>query len=423
MFKKLLLLFKTPDLRRRLFIVLGLLAIFRIMAAIPLPNIDKTQLDQFFQSYQVFGLFNIFSGGAFNNISIALLGIGPYITASIIMQLLTLIFPSLKEMLYKGTTKERARFMQYSRLLTIPLAIVQGFSFLTLLSRQGVITFSGPFDFLTNIVIITASSVFLMWLGELISEQKLGNGTSLIIFSGIVISLPRQILATILTASAQNIVNIIIFFALLLAIIVGVVYISLAERRIPVSYAKQVRGTKIYGGASTYLPVKLNQAGVIPIIFALSILMFPQMIAQFLANSSNVYVMKLVSFLNLFQQNSPWYLIVYFLLVFIFTYFYTYITFEPETIAENLQKRGGFIPGYRPGQMTIQFINQVVSRITFFGALFLGFIAIFPILMGGITHVTTMAIGGTSLLIMVQVAIEIMNAIESQLIMREYETY
>ncbi|MGE4554627.1 MAG: preprotein translocase subunit SecY [Candidatus Paceibacterota bacterium] len=423
MLKTLFAFFKSPELRKKAFIIFLLLLVFRLMATIPLPNIDKQQLNVFFEKYQVFGLFNIFTGGAFKNISIVLLGVGPYITASIIMQLLTLIFPSLKEMLYKGTSKERARFMQYSRMLTIPLAFLQGFSFLTLLSRQGVIVFHSQWDFLTDIIIITASSIFLMWLGELITEQKLGNGISFLIFSGIVINLPREILATILTTSLTNILNVVLFFVLFILIVISVVYISLAERRIPVNYAKQVRGTKIYGGAATYLPLKINQAGVIPIIFALSILMFPQMFIYLFSKIDNPFLLKLINFINNFNQGNIWYLISYFLLVFIFTYFYTFITFEPDTIAENLQKRGGFIPGYRPGMTTVKFLSQVTSRITLFGAIFLGLIAVLPILLQRFTGITTMAVGGTSLLIMVQVAIEIMKAIESQLIMREYEIY
>jgi len=423
MFRSFITFLKTPELRKKLVIVFLLLLVFRLMATIPLPNVNKEQLNTFFEKYQVFGLFNIFTGGAFKNISIVLLGVGPYITASIIMQLLTLIFPSLKEMLYKGTSKERARFMQYSRILTVPLSFLQGFSFLTLLSRQKVIVFNSPWDFVNDIIIIIASSIFLMWLGELITEQKIGNGISFLIFSGIVIDLPREIIATILTATTKSLLNVILFFVLFLLIVISVVYISLAERRIPVNYAKQVRGTKIYGGAATYLPLKINQAGVIPIIFALSILMFPQMFVYLFAKINNPFLLKLTNFINNFNQGNAWYLVFYFLLVFIFTYFYTFVTFEPETIAENLQKRGGFIPGYRPGKTTINFLNQVTSRITLFGAFFLGLIAILPILLQKFTGITTMAIGGTSLLIMVQVAIEIMNAIESQLIMREYEVY
>lgn len=421
MFKNLLALLRTPDLRKKVFIILLLLVVFRIMATIPLPNVDREQLQVFLSSNQIFGLFNVFTGGAFKNISIALLGVGPFITASIIMQLLTMVFPALKEMLNEGTDKERAKFMQYSRLLTIPLAALQGFGFLNILSRQGVIVFANPIDLVRNIIIVTTASVFLMWIGELITEQKLGNGISLIIFTGIVIGFPREIMQTIISTDPTRIPNMIAFFAIALLMVVGVVFISRGERRIPVSYAKQVRGTKIYGGASTYLPLKINQAGVIPIIFALSILMFPQMISQFLASSQSPFILKMALFLQGFNQQSLIYLACYFGLVVLFTFFYTTITFNPETIAENLQKRGGFVPGYRPGKITSQYLVNTSHKVTFFGALFLGMIAILPIIMQQTTGITTFAIGGTSILIMVSVAIETMDTIEAQLIMREYE--
>ena len=421
MFKSLLALLKTPDLRKKVFIILLLLVVFRIMATIPLPNIDREQLQVFMSANQIFGLFNVFTGGAFSNISIVLLGVGPFITASIIMQLLTMVFPALKEMLSEGTDKERAKFMQYSRLLTIPLAALQGFGFLSLLSKQGVIVFANPIDLLRDIIIVTTASVFLMWIGELITEQKLGNGISLIIFSGIVIGFPRQIMQTVISTDPTRIPNMIAFFAIALLMVVGVVFISRGERRIPVSYAKQVRGTKIYGGASTYLPLKINQAGVIPIIFALSILMFPQMISQFLATSQSPFILKMALFLQGFNQQSMVYLLCYFGLVVLFTFFYTTITFNPESIAENLQKRGGFVPGYRPGQTTSKYLVSTSSKVTLFGALFLGMIAILPIIMQQFTGITTFAIGGTSILIMVSVAIETMDTIEAQLIMREYE--
>jgi len=421
MFKNLLALLKTPDLRKKVFIILLLLVIFRVMATIPLPNVDREQLQVFLNSNQIFGLFNVFTGGAFKNISIALLGVGPFITASIIMQLLTMVFPALKEMMSEGTDKERAKFMQYSRFLTIPLAALQGFGFLNLLSRQGVIVFANPIDLVRDIVIVTTASVFLMWIGELITEQKLGNGISLIIFTGIVIGFPRQIMQTVISTDPTRIPNMVAFFAIALLMIVGVVFISRGERRIPVSYAKQVRGTKIYGGASTYLPMKINQAGVIPIIFALSILMFPQMISQFLANVQSPFMLKIALFLKGFNQQSIIYLLSYFGLVVLFTFFYTTITFNPETIAENLQKRGGFVPGYRPGKTTSQYLVNTSHKVTLFGAMFLGMIAILPIIMQQFTGITTFAIGGTSILIMVSVAIETMDTIEAQLIMREYE--
>ncbi|MFA7295196.1 MAG: preprotein translocase subunit SecY [Candidatus Paceibacterota bacterium] len=421
MFKNLVSLLKVPDLRRKLLIVFFLLFVFRVLATIPLPNVNKDQLKIFLTDNQFFGLFNVFTGGAFDNISLGLLGIGPYITSSIIFQLLTLVFPSLKEMIREGTDKERAKFEQYQRLLAVPLALLQGFGFLNTLRSQGVIIFNSPFDFTRSLIIVMASSMFIMWLAELITEQKLGNGTSMIIFAGIVINFPREIFQTIITATPEMIPSIILFFILGLLIIVGVVFISRGERRIPVSYAKQVRGTKIYGGASTYLPLRINQAGVIPIIFALSIMSFPQMISQFMSASKNIYLLKIALILKNFRQESFIYLLLYFLLVIVFTFFYTMITFEPQSISDNLQKRGGFIPGYRPGKVTSQYLSNVSQKITIFGAIFLGIIALLPILMQKFTGITTFAIGGTSLLIMVEVAIEIMNNIESQLIMREYE--
>jgi len=435
MFKNLVSLLKVPDLRRKLLIVFFLLFVFRVLATIPLPNVNKDQLKIFLTGNQFFGLFNVFTGGAFDNISLGLLGIGPYITSSIIFQLLTLVFPSLKEMVREGTDKERAKFEQYQRLLAAPLALLQGFGFLNTLRSQGVIIFNSPFDFIRSLIIVMASSMFIMWLAELITEQKLGNGASMIIFAGIVINFPREIFQTIITATPEMIPSIVLFFILGLLIIVGVVFISRGERRIPVSYAKQVRGTKIYGGASTYLPLRINQAGVIPIIFALrinqagvipiifalSIMSFPQMISQFMSASKNIYLLKIALILKNFRQESLIYLLLYFLLVIVFTFFYTMITFEPQSISDNLQKRGGFIPGYRPGKVTSQYLSNVSQKITIFGAIFLGIIALLPILMQKFTGITTFAIGGTSLLIMVEVAIEIMNNIESQLIMREYE--
>lgn len=423
MFKKLLTLFKLKELRNKVLIILLLLFVFRVMASIPLPGVDQIKLQEFFKQNQIFGLFNIFTGGAMSNISIAFLGIGPYITSSIIFQLLTMVFPSLKQMLQEGTEKERAQFEQYSRMFTVPLAFLQGFAMLNLLKSQGIVVIQTPFDLIRNIAVVISSTLILMWIGELITEQKLGNGISLIIFAGIVIDLPRQLLATFMTLSLERLPNLIVFLSVALLIIIGVVFVSRGERRIPVNYAKQVRGTKIYGGATTYLPMKVNQAGVIPIIFALSILMFPQLIGQFLSASKNVYLLKMALFLKEFNTQSPIYLILYFLFVFLFTFFYTSVTFEPQSIADNLQKRGGFIPGYRPGQATANYLATLSSRVTLFGALFLGVIAVLPIILEKVSGITTLAIGGTSLLIMVEVAIETMRAIEAQLIMREYENF
>lgn len=421
MFRNFLALFRSPDLRKKILIVLALLAVFRIMAAIPLPDVNIDKLKTFFQANQFFGLFNVFTGGAFNNISIVMLGVGPYITASIIMQLLTMIFPNLKEFFYEGTDKERALFEQYTRIATIPLAFLQAFAFLNLLRSQGIISFSSPFNLIRDVILATAASFFLIWLGESMTEQKIGNGISFIIFTGIVISLPKEIAQTIISTDPTRIPNMIAFFVVSLLIIIGVVFISQGQRKIPVSYAKQVRGTKIYGGADTYLPLRVNQAGMIPIIFAISILMFPQMIGNFLSASQNPTLLRIALTLKNFNSTSWLYLIIYFTLVCLFTFFYTSITFEPESIADNLQKRGGFIPGYRPGQTTTNFLSNTSRRITLFGAIFLGLIAILPIILAKATGITTMVISGASILIMVSVAIETIEALEAQLIMREYE--
>ncbi|MGB9763138.1 MAG: preprotein translocase subunit SecY [Minisyncoccia bacterium] len=421
MLKNFINLFKVPDLRKKIFVIFILLAVFRLMAAIPLPDVNKEQLKAFFASNQFFSLFNFFTGGAFSNISIVMLGVGPYITASIIMQLLTIVFPSLKEYFYEGTEKEKALFEQYTRLLTIPLALLQSFAFLNLFKSQGLITIPSFLFLIRDVIITTAAAFFLMWLGELITEQKIGNGVSLIIFTGIVINLPKELAQTIITTDPTKIPNMIAFLTISLLMIFGAVFISQAQRKIPVSYAKQVRGTKIYGGADTYLPLKVNQAGMIPIIFAISILMFPQMIGNFLAPSANPILVKFSSILTKFNTNSWLYLFLYFLLVVIFTFFYTSITFEPNEISENLQKRGGFIPGYRPGQTTSNFLGYISQRITLFGALFLGIIAVLPIVLSKVTGITTIAISGSSIIIMVEVAIEIIEALNAQLIMREYE--
>jgi len=423
MFKIFLQLFKAKDLRRKVFIIIGILMVFRLICVIPLPNVDLEKLRAFFEGNQLFGLLNVFSGGALDKISIGMLGVGPYIVASIIMQLLTMVFPGIKEMFYEAGEEGRRKFENYSKYLTVPLAMVQGFGFLNLLNHEGILNLKTPFDWFLNIMIITATSVFLMWLGDLITEQKLGNGVSLIIFAGIVVDFPRLIAQTMATYDPTKLPGLIIFFLSAFLVILGVVYVTEAERKIPVSYAKRVRGTKMYGGVSTYLPLKVNHAGVIPIIFALSILLFPGMIGNFLKVSQNATIAHLgTGLVNLF--NNHWfYGIFYFLLVFLFTFFYTSITFEPKMIAENLQKNGAFIPGYRPGETTAHYLSHTAQRVTLFGAIFLGLVAVIPMILQATTGITTLVIGGTSILIMVSVALETINQIKAQLVMREYEEY
>jgi len=418
---KFLLLFRIPDLRKKIVSVLFLLLVFRVLAAIPIPGIDVSRLADFLNSNQLFGFLNIFSGGGFDNLSIAMLGVGPYITATIIMQLLTLIFPRLKKYYYEEGAAGRAKFNRISRYLTPPLAAIQAYAFLNLLASQQVISHLSFSDLLANVIVITAGSVFLMWIGELISEYKIGNGISLLIFAGIVSRIPQAITSAFASYTPEIISNYLVFAILAIVIIAGVVFVSEGERKIPVSYAKQVRGTKMYGGASSYLPLRVNQAGVIPIIFAISVMLFPQFIAQTFSIFSPSFSLKLTEWVNVFFNDMLLYSLVYFILVFIFTYFYTAVTFDPKEIAKNLQQSGGFIPGVRPGQSTAEVIKRTVSRTTLFGAAFLGLVAVLPNLTKLITGVQIVTIGGTALLIVVAVVLEVLRQIEAQLTMREYE--
>ncbi len=425
-YQKIIQIFKIKDLRNKILFVLGIFVIFRIMANIPTPGVNIENLKNFFNEFQMFGLLNIFTGGALQNLSIAMLGLGPYITAVIVMQLLTMIFPQLEKMYKEEGEAGRQKFNQYGRILTVPFAILQSYAMLNLLARQQVIGTLSPLTLFSSILTITAGCVFLMWLGELISEKGIGNGVSLLIFAGIVADFPTNIRQVYfdLSGNPSKIPNYLLFFGLSLLIIAGVVLINEARRNIPISYAKRVRGQRIYGGASTYLPLNVNPAGVIPIIFALSILLFPGMIASFLQESGGIIGSIAQNVGNLFQ-NQWFHGILYFLLVVLFTYFYTAVTFDPKTISENLQKMGGFIPGIRPGESTANFMYYILNRVLLIGALFLGIIAVAPSIVGGITGVMVFQflIGGTSLLIVVSVVLETMRQINAQLQMREYETF
>ena len=417
-------IFKIRDLRNKILFVLGIFVVFRIMANIPIPGVDVENLRDFFGQFQMFGLLNIFTGGALENLSIAMLGLGPYITAVIVMQLLTMIFPQLERMYKEEGEAGRQKFNQYGRLLTVPFAALQSFGMLTLLQRQQVIGTLSPDILFTSILTITAGCVFLMWLGELITEKGIGNGISLLIFAGIVAGLPMDIRQMLVTWDPAMIPTYLLFFGMALLIIAGVVLINEGRRNIPVSYAKRVRGMKMYGGVSTYLPLNVNPAGVIPIIFALSIMLFPSMIANFLAGAGGV-VGSIAQSVGAWFQN-PWvYGVLYFLLVILFTYFYTAVTFDPKAISSNLQKMGGFIPGIRPGQSTANFMYYILNRVLLIGALFLGTIAVMPSIIGGVTGVMVFQflIGGTALLIVVSVVLETIRQINAQLQMREYETF
>ena len=417
---KLKLAFGDPEIRFRIFFLMGALALFRLLASIPIPGVDKNALAAFFANNQFFGLLNIFSGGGLSNLSIAMLGVGPYITASIIMQLGTIIFPQVKQAYFEEGEAGRAKFIGWSRLFTIPIAILQGIAFLFLLESQGVITHLGSVALVANIALIAAGSMLLMWLGELVTEFGIGNGVSLIILAGILASVPPSLSQTLFAATAANIPSYLAFTLLGLAMIYAVVVVSDAERSIPIAYARAMRGVAMSQGAATYLPIRLLQAGVIPIIFALSLLLLPQMVLSALGALHISFAGSAALWYTAFLSN-PWnYGSVYFLLVVLFTYFYTAVTFEPHRVAENLQKTGAFVPGVRPGRETEDYIGKVVNRITLPGACFLGLIAVAPSIIQGLTGVTTLVLGGTALLIAVQVALDLAHKIDAQVSLREY---
>jgi len=423
-YQKVTQIFKVKELRNKILFVLAILVISRLAANIPVPGIDISKLRSFFEGNQLFGLLNIFTGGALSHLSVAMLGLGPYITAIIIMQLLTMIFPRLEALYKEEGEAGRQRFEQYSRLLTVPLAALQAYSMIILLQNQGIISGMTLFNLITTIIIVTAGTVFIMWLGELISEKGIGNGISILIFAGIVAGFPAAISQTLVSWDPSKIPVYLAFIIVAVVVVTGVVIITEGRRNIPVSYAKRVRGNKMYGGVSTYLPLNINPAGVIPIIFALSIMLFPGMIGSFFADSSNHFVSVVATFLkNFSQETSLSYGIIYFIMVILFTFFYTAVTFDPKSISENLQKMGGFIPGIRPGKTTADYLNFILNRVLLFGAVFLGIIAVMPYIMQSATGMQNLSIGGTSILIVVSVVLETVRQIESHLVMRDYEGF
>lgn len=425
--QKIFQIFRIPELRKKIIIVTALLIMFRITAVIPVPGIPRESLRTLFSGNQLFGLLDIFSGGGLSNLSLVMLGVGPYITASIVIQLMTMIVPRLEEMAKEEGEAGRRKLNQWTRMLTVPLAALQAFGFINLMTSgslgQGLNLAFTPWQLVVTIVSVTAGTVFLMWLGELVTEQGIGNGISLIIFVGIVARIPQVVSQTIATWTPDLLFTYLIFLAVFLIVIAGVVIVSEGQRSIPVSYAKRVRGNRMLGGVSTHLPLRVNQAGVIPIIFALSIMLFPGVIANFLVGVRVEAVARAAQQVVQMFQNQWFYGVTYFVLVVAFTYFYTSVTFDPKQIAENIQKQGGFVPGIRPGRQTTLFLRHVTSRITLAGALFLGIIAVLPLVVQGITGFTTLTIGGTALLIVVSVALETMKQVESQLTLREYEGF
>ena len=417
-------IYKIRDLRNAILFVLLMLIFSRIIAHVPIPGISVSGLKNYFQSNQLLGLLDLFSGGGLKNFSVGMLGVGPYITASIIIQLLTMVIPSLEAMMKEGESGQQ-KMNKYTKYLTVPLTVIQAYSFITLLQRQsnyGIIGHLTVMQYIAGITTICAGSMILVWLGDLITEKKIGNGISLLIFAGIVAGWIGYIQKMAVVYDPSKIFGLVLFVAIALLTVVVVVIINDAQRNVPVSYARRVRGNKMYGGVNTHLPLKVNQAGVIPIIFAISIILFPPMIAKFFSASGNHYVVSAANFIiNLFQ-NQVFYGISYFVLVVAFTYFYTAVIFHPDQIAENLQKNGGFIPGIRPGKNTAEYLQNIVVRINFAGSIFLGVIAVLPVILQSLTSsIGSMVVGGTSILIVVSVVIETVKQINAQLTMRNYE--
>jgi preprotein translocase subunit SecY len=428
--------FKIPDLRRKMLFTLGILVIFRIIASIPVPGVNRNELADFIEQNQLLGMLNLFSGNGLSNFSILALGVYPYITASIIMQLMTPIIPRLNELSNEGQ-QGRNKINQYTHWLTVPLALLQGYGQALLFSRttgangQPLIEGFGLFDkdtFLPSLALLTsmtAGTVLLVWMGELITENGIGNGVSIIIFGGIVASLPGAI-ANLVTGgeTSDNVIGTVFFAIIALITIVGIVMVNEGQRRIPVHHAKRMRAGKMYGGNTTYIPLKVNSAGMIPLIFAVSIMVFPGMIANFLVNSEREWVRNLAGDISrIMSPNSLLYNVIYFAMVVGFTFFYTMVVFQQQKIPENLQRQGAFIPGVRPGRNTGLYLQRVLNRITLIGAVFLGVVAILPFIASRMTGVQTLLISATSMLIVVGVAIDTMRQLEAQLQMRNYEGF
>jgi preprotein translocase subunit SecY len=410
---------KTRSIRKKLIVTAVVLIVFRLAAHIPASGIDRTTLAALFAGSPLLSLLDVFSGGTLANFSIMALGLNPYINASIIFQLLGYVIPSIEELQKEGEFGQE-KINQYTRLLTVPLAALQAFGMYALLRGQKVITTLGPFQLLALVITMTAGTVFAVWLGELISEYGFKDGVSFLIFTGIVARLPVTLGQSASIFQSQDIFKIILFIVVSVIIVGLVVFVSEAARQIPIHYAK--RRTESGLGASSYLPLRLNQAGVIPIIFAVSLVLMPSMIGQFLANVPNTGVANLARTISsAFTPQSAIYNIVYFFLVFGFTYFYTAVVFNPEQVAENLQKGGGFIPGIRPGKETEKYLGRILSRLTVVGGAFLGLVAVLPSLFQKSLGATNLAIGGTSILILVAVALQVIREMEGELVMERYE--
>ncbi|MBI2846101.1 MAG: preprotein translocase subunit SecY [Chloroflexi bacterium] len=429
--------FRLPDLRRKIFITLAILVIYRFAAHIPLPGVDTESLRNIFRQSQLLGLFDMLSGGAMSNFSVVAMGVYPYITASIVMQLVMPMIPRLQELAKEGEAG-RNRINQYTHLLSVPMAIIQAIGQASFLSTQGsppVISnwgFTGEalLPTLATILTLTAGTMFALWLGELITEQGIGNGVSIIILGGIVAQIPQRIAQDIFT----NIPGLLLFAVIEVVTVIGIVIVYQGQRQIPVQYGKRVRGMKVYGGQSTHIPLRVNSAGMIPLIFASSILILPGVIAQYFLNADNQFVAGVANGIyDMVNSQTFFYWLLYFLMVVAFTYFYADLLFQQQNISETLQRQGGFIPGIRPGARTAEYLNRVLRRITLAGALFLGTVAVLPFVASVLTSflpagtqvnpTQTMIITSTGLLIVVGVVIDTMRQLEAQLLMRHYQGF
>ena len=411
-------IFRTPELRNSILFILFAVTVFRVAAHIPVPGIDASGLAGLLEGNQFLGLLNVFSGGTLANFSIVALGLAPYVTASVITQLLGMIFPSVEEM--QKEEQGRAKLNRYTRFATAPLAALQGFALIRVLGSSTLGFSLTGWDMVTALISMTAGTLFLMWLGELISERKIGNGTSLIIFAGIIAGLPAAVAQLLATYTSGDLVNVILFVALAIVTIVGVVVIGEGQRNIPVQYARGgSRGAA--GKVQSSLPLRVTIGGMIPIMFALSIIVLPSLLAQFFTTARTQIVRDIAQGTVMLFSNNLFHAVAYFLLVFGFTFFYASVVFRPEQVAENLQKQGGFIPGVRPGEQTAKYIQWVVNRLLLTGAFFLGTIAVLPNVVQAITGNQNIVVGGSSVIIVVSVVIDIVKQIQSQLTMRSYD--
>lgn len=402
-----------------------MLVVFRALASIPVPGVNVDAIKALVDGNSFFQVLNLFSGGGLSALSILMLGAGPYITASIVIQLLTMVFPRMKEMQQEEGEIGRKRLSQYSRLLTIPVAFIQTFAIVTLITRQSPEVFAGltTFGFVQISIIVVAASILLMWLGERLTEFGIGNGISLIITIGIIAALPQNLSRVLATYDPSQLLTFIAIAILAVVIIALIVYITEAERPIEINYARQARSLSTQGASGshkTYVPIKLNQAGVMPIIFAITLLMFPTFLGTLLSTSGNAFISNAGRMLSIWSQNPLIHGIAYFILVFLFTYFYTAVTFDPKQMSENLQKSGAFVSGIRPGDSTMDYLSRIVTRTTFIGALFLAIIAVLPSVVQSFTNIASVTIGGTGILIVISTLTDIVKKVNAQLSMREY---